>query len=89
MKKMICDRTLKDLKADYEIWLKSIQDNLDDIKTKVKNSSNRKDSKNGELDRSIEYEKAQSTTLNFSSILEDEEQLQRNWTLPATHLRRL
>jgi len=52
MKKMIRERTLKDLKADYELWLKSVQENLDTIKSKsLKSAVSRKESRGNELDR--------------------------------------
>jgi hypothetical protein len=35
MKKFIQDRTLKDLKADYELWLHSIQETLENIKNRT------------------------------------------------------
>lgn len=89
MKKIIQARTLKDLKGDYELWLKCIQENLEAIKNRVSRSASRKDSRAGELDRSIEYEKAQSTTLTFSSILEEDEKQPQNWQLPRVQMRRL
>ena len=64
MKRTITSKSYKDLKEDYEAWIKVVQERL---KPKIKRSSSAH-----LADSKLEYENAQSTTLNFSSILEEE-----------------
>lgn len=46
LKKMIQERTINDLKKDYELWLQSLQENLDKLKLRSSKSFRKDSSKN-------------------------------------------